>query len=54
MQGRAREEVEAADEALRRLIIDCAAVLMPDEGAPAAPEGQPAKLAAPESRSLAA
>lgn len=38
LQAHAREEVEAADEALRQLILECAAVLMP-EG-----EGQPLEV----------
>lgn len=57
MQDRAREEVEAADEALSRLIADCAAVLMPAGAAPAL-EVQSTELVAPEaaavSRPLAA
>jgi hypothetical protein len=46
MQDRAREEVEAADEALSQLLAECASVLMPADAA-AAVEGQPAELGAP-------
>jgi hypothetical protein len=46
MQDRAREEVEAADEALSQLLAECAAVLMPAETA-AAVERQPAEPGAP-------
>jgi hypothetical protein len=57
LQDRAREEVEAADEALRQLIIECAAVLMPEGEVPAL-EVQAADPAAPQpmavSRPLAA
>jgi hypothetical protein len=46
MQDRAREEVEAADEALSQLLAECAAVLMPADGATAA-EASPAEPGAP-------
>ncbi len=52
MQDRAREEVEAADEALSRLIADCAAVLMPAGRAPTY-EDQPGEFAAPVPASTA-